>query len=129
MCHDYLSPPMARRRCTILSLYIYVCVYIFLVYVCMCIYIYSVLLVFTVFYSLSITNSSPFTDVKRENVYVVYFLFYLFSLFRKGYEFIFTRTTCRFLIDVFLVPRDIHKIQDNLCVTLLPMSCSLVDVR
>lgn len=95
----------------------------------MCIYIYSVLLVFTVFYSLSITNSSPFTDVKRENVYVVYFLFYLFSLFRKGYEFIFTRTTCRFLIDVFLVPRDIHKIQDNLCVTLLPMSCSLVDVR
>lgn len=38
------------------------CMYIFLVCMCVCIriYIYSVLFVFTMFYSLSITNSSPF---------------------------------------------------------------------
>lgn len=103
------------------------CVYIFLVCVCVYIYIHC----FTRFHSVLFVVYYQFVSLhrckERKRIRSI-FLFYLFSLFRKGYEFIFTRTTCRFLIDVFLV-LDTHKIQDNLCVTLLLMSCLLVDVR
>lgn len=54
-------------------------VYVYL-FVCVC--IYNVLLVFTVFYSLSITNSSPFTDVMRKRIRGIFLFYLFFSLFR-----------------------------------------------
>lgn len=107
------------------------CVCISFSYVCVCVYVYIYIHCFTRFHSVLFVVYYQFVSLhrckERKRIRSI-FLFYLFSLFRKGYEFIFTRTTCRFLIDVFLV-LDTHKIQDNLCVTLLLMSCLLVDVR
>ena len=63
-----------------------------------------------VFYSMSITNSPSFTDITRKWKRFLYFFF----SFSKRYKFIFIRT-CRLLIEIFLILRDIHMYRNASC--------------
>lgn len=81
-------------------------VYVYL-FVCVCVYIQC----FTRFHSVLFVVYYQFVSLHRcnEKTYTRYIsvLFVFFFVPCKGYEFIFTRTTCRFLIDVLLALRDV----------------------
>lgn len=105
------------------------CVCISFLCVCVCVYVY--IYIYTVFYSFSQCFIRCLLPIRlplcKERKRI--FLFYLFSLFRKGYEFIFN--------DVSLLNWRVScaagytRVQDNLCVTLLLMSWNVFvsDVR